>query len=220
MGEPRTIRCTTFWDALVLKSIIHRHGVLVHPPQKQSFPTLTVLGPLDAIKAAVHELVNMYSRNYPIYIEGMGPVPPTPPSTNAAHAPDVPPSPAPPALRLNHGQGEPVQAAGRPWQHQMHHPRQHLPRQARSDPVAGAMARSRRARGLTPIRSSHQASSVTRVRQAPAARDESSLMVRTWRPVRGRSEARPVGLHLIAPGGALRSYLGRPVQPTGQDRPR
>jgi hypothetical protein len=95
MEVPRTINCTSFWNALLLKSILEEHGVLVHPPQEQVFLTLTVSGPPDVIKTVVCALQGKYPRSSPIHIEGMEPASSTLPSTNGAHAPAADPSPSP-----------------------------------------------------------------------------------------------------------------------------
>ena len=102
--------CPNFWTSLVLKSILEECGVLVQPAQDKVFLTLTVPGPLDAIKTAADELQSKYPHSSPIHIEGLEPVPATPPSTNGAHA-DPPPIVGPAALRLHHGLGQRVQAA-------------------------------------------------------------------------------------------------------------
>ena len=68
MEVPRTINCTSFWNALLLKSILEEHGVLVHPPQEQVFLTLTVSGPPDVIKTVVCALQGKYPRSSPIHI--------------------------------------------------------------------------------------------------------------------------------------------------------
>ena len=86
--------CPNFWTSLVLKSILEECGVLVQPAQDKVFLTLTVPGPLDAIKTAADELQSKYPHSSPIHIEGLEPVPSTPPSTNGAHA-DPPPSSVP-----------------------------------------------------------------------------------------------------------------------------
>jgi hypothetical protein len=94
MEAPLTISCPNFWTSLVLKSILEERGVLVQPAQENVFLTLTVSGPLDAIKTAADELQSKYPHSSPIHIEGLEPVPSTLPSTNGAHA-DPPPSSVP-----------------------------------------------------------------------------------------------------------------------------
>jgi hypothetical protein len=86
MGEPQTINCGDFWNALVLKSILEDRGVVVHPAQENVFLTLTVSGPLDVIETAIGELKGKYRGCWPIRIEGTEPAPP---SANGAYAPDA-----------------------------------------------------------------------------------------------------------------------------------
>src|SRR5215467_14518096 len=89
MGEPQTINCGDFWNALVLKSILEDRGVVVHPAQENVFLTLTVSGPRHVIETAIGELKGKYRGCWRIHIEGTEPVPAAPPSTNGAYAPDA-----------------------------------------------------------------------------------------------------------------------------------
>ena len=129
--------CPNFWTSLVLKSILEECGVLVQPAQDKVFLTLTVPGPLDAIKTAADELQSKYPHSSPIHIEGLEPVPSTPPSTNGAHA-DPPPSSVPQRCASTTAWAASA-SCPRPWRHQMRHPHQHTRRLASRTPAAVAM---------------------------------------------------------------------------------
>ena len=98
MGESaHIVHCAGFWDALVLKDILEEHGVQVPLPQENVFLTLRASGPLDAINAAVAELIGKYQSSWPVTVDGIEPVPaPVRPGAIAGHPPaaDPPPSPA------------------------------------------------------------------------------------------------------------------------------
>jgi hypothetical protein len=100
MGEPaHVIHCAGFWDALVLKHILKKRGVQVHPPQETVFLTLEASGPLDVINATVAELTGKYQRSGPITVDCVEPPPSAPrPAATAAPPPAVDPPPSP-ALR-------------------------------------------------------------------------------------------------------------------------
>ena len=69
MDVSRTIKCASFWDVLVLRSILEERGVLVHSPDEGVVAlSMVVSGPMDGIKAAAAELTGESPRSGPVII--------------------------------------------------------------------------------------------------------------------------------------------------------
>jgi hypothetical protein len=65
----RTIRCASFWDALVLGSLLEDQGVQVRRPDEVSL-SIVACGTLEKIKAAVGQLSHEFPHAGPVIIEG------------------------------------------------------------------------------------------------------------------------------------------------------
>lgn len=69
MDVSRTIKCASFWDVLVLRSILEERGVRVHSPDEGVVAlSMVVSGPVDGIKAAAAELTVESPRSGPVII--------------------------------------------------------------------------------------------------------------------------------------------------------
>ena len=66
----RGIRCSSFWDALVLRLMLEEHGVQVHVPEQGVVLSMVASGELDGIKAAVEQLGNEFPHSGSVVIEG------------------------------------------------------------------------------------------------------------------------------------------------------
>jgi hypothetical protein len=125
MDVSRTIKCASFWDALVLGRMLEDQGVRVCRPDEVAPLSMEASGALDGIKAAVAQLSREFPGSGRVTIEGEDPDdgtpeppspapapepsgPPEPPSPAPAPEPSGPPEPPSPAPAL--GQSLPVQA--------------------------------------------------------------------------------------------------------------
>ena len=70
MDVPRTIHCGSFWDALVLRSMLEEHGVQVGWRDEGVVLSIVASGALDTIKAAVAQLSQELPNSSPVVIEG------------------------------------------------------------------------------------------------------------------------------------------------------
>ena len=66
----RGIKCSSFWDALVLRLMLEEHGVRVHVPDQGVVLSMVASGELDGIRAAVEQLGNEFPRSGSVIIEG------------------------------------------------------------------------------------------------------------------------------------------------------
>jgi hypothetical protein len=66
----RGIKCSSFWDALVLRLMLEEHGVQVHVPDQGVVLSMVASGELDGIRAAVEQLGNEFPRSGSVIIEG------------------------------------------------------------------------------------------------------------------------------------------------------
>jgi hypothetical protein len=66
----RGIKCSSFWDALVLRLMLEEHGVQVHVPDQGVVLSMVASGKLDGIRAAVEQLGNEFPRSGSVIIEG------------------------------------------------------------------------------------------------------------------------------------------------------
>lgn len=66
----RGIKCSSFWDALVLRLMLEEHGVRVHVPDQGVVLSMVASGKLDGIRAAVEQLGNEFPRSGSVIIEG------------------------------------------------------------------------------------------------------------------------------------------------------
>jgi hypothetical protein len=66
----RTIRCVSYWDALVLGSMLEEHGAQVRRPDEVAPLTMVATGTLDEIRAAAAQLVHEFPGAGPVVIEG------------------------------------------------------------------------------------------------------------------------------------------------------
>jgi len=69
----RTIRCASFWDALVLGAMFEEQGVRVRRPDEDVPLSMVASGSLDGIKAAVAQFRGEFPRADPVIIEGEEP---------------------------------------------------------------------------------------------------------------------------------------------------
>ena len=70
MDAPRTIHCDSFWDALVLRSMLEKQGVQVGRRDEGVVLSIVASGALDAIKTAVTQLSHEFPGSGPVVIEG------------------------------------------------------------------------------------------------------------------------------------------------------
>src|SRR5262252_7977619 len=66
----RGIKCSSFWDALVLRLMLEERGVQVHVPEQGVVLSMVASGELDGIKAAVEQLSNEFPHSGSVIIEG------------------------------------------------------------------------------------------------------------------------------------------------------
>src|SRR6266536_2109895 len=66
----RGIKCSSFWDALVLRLMLEEHGVRVHVPDQGVVLNMVASGELDGIKAAVAQLSDEFPHAGSVIIEG------------------------------------------------------------------------------------------------------------------------------------------------------
>src|SRR6266516_4233721 len=66
----RGIKCSSFWDALVLRLMLEEHGVRVHVPDQGVVLSMVASGELDGIRAAVEQLGSEFPRSGSVIIEG------------------------------------------------------------------------------------------------------------------------------------------------------
>jgi len=66
----RGIKCSSFWDALVLRLMLEEHGVQVHVPDQGVVLSMVASGELDGIRAAVEQLGSEFPRSGSVIIEG------------------------------------------------------------------------------------------------------------------------------------------------------
>jgi hypothetical protein len=71
MERPWTIKCASFWDALVLRAMLEEQGAQVSPPPDEGVVlSMVASGTLDAIRAAVAQLHHEFPRSGPVMIDG------------------------------------------------------------------------------------------------------------------------------------------------------
>jgi hypothetical protein len=70
MDVSRTITCASFWDALVLGSMLEEHGAQVRRPNEDAPLTMVATGTLDGIRAAAAQLIHKFPGSGPVVIEG------------------------------------------------------------------------------------------------------------------------------------------------------
>jgi len=58
-----TLKCASFWEALVLGSMLEERGARVHRPDEGASLRMVVSGPLDGIRAAVTQLQHEFPRS-------------------------------------------------------------------------------------------------------------------------------------------------------------
>jgi hypothetical protein len=58
-----TLKCASFWDALVLRLMLEEQGARVHRPDEGASLSMVVSGPLDGIRAAVAQLQHEFPRS-------------------------------------------------------------------------------------------------------------------------------------------------------------
>ena len=63
-----TLKCASFWEALVLGSMLEEQGARVHRPDEGASLRLVVSGPLDRIRAAVTQLQHEFPRSGTVMI--------------------------------------------------------------------------------------------------------------------------------------------------------
>jgi hypothetical protein len=99
MDVSRTIKCTSFWEALVLRLMLEEHGAQVHHSDEGAVLSMVASGSLDAIKAAAAQLSREFPRARPVMIEGedrdegaakVQPAPPSHPMTEESYETDPP----------------------------------------------------------------------------------------------------------------------------------
>ena len=66
----RGIKCSSFWDALVLRLMLEEHGVRVHVPDQGVVLSMVASGEIDGIRAAVEQLGSEFPRSGSVIIEG------------------------------------------------------------------------------------------------------------------------------------------------------
>ena len=70
MERPRTIKCASFWDALVLRAMLEEQGAQVSPPDEGVVLSMVASGTVDRIRAAVAQLHHAFPRSGPVMIDG------------------------------------------------------------------------------------------------------------------------------------------------------
>jgi len=65
-----TLRCASFWDALVLGSILEERGVQVRRPDEEAPLSMVASGAPDGIRAGLAQLSNEFPHSGPVIIEG------------------------------------------------------------------------------------------------------------------------------------------------------
>jgi hypothetical protein len=70
MEPPRTIKCASFWDALVLGLMLEEQGAQVRPADEGAVSSMVASGALDGIRAAVAQLSHEFPHSGPVIIEG------------------------------------------------------------------------------------------------------------------------------------------------------
>jgi hypothetical protein len=70
MDVSRTIKCASFWEALVLRLMLEEHGVQVDHSDEDTALSIVASGTPDGIKAAVAQLSHEVPRAGPVVIEG------------------------------------------------------------------------------------------------------------------------------------------------------
>ena len=70
MDVSRTIECASFWDALVLGSMLEEHGAQVRRPDEDAPLSMVASGTLDGMRAAVAQFRHEFPRSGPVVIEG------------------------------------------------------------------------------------------------------------------------------------------------------
>jgi hypothetical protein len=86
-----TVKCASFWEALVLGSMLAEQGAKVHRPDEGASLRMVASGPLDRIRAAVAQLHHEFPRSGTIIIEVTGAAQPEP-ATGAAAQEESPAS--------------------------------------------------------------------------------------------------------------------------------
>ena len=66
----RGIKCSSFWDALVLRLMLEEHGVQVHVPDQGVVLSMVASGELEGIRAAVEQLGSEFPRSGSVIVEG------------------------------------------------------------------------------------------------------------------------------------------------------
>jgi hypothetical protein len=66
----RGIKCSSFWDALVLRLMLEEHGVRVHVPDQGVVLSMVASGELEGIRAAVEQLGSEFPRSGSVIVEG------------------------------------------------------------------------------------------------------------------------------------------------------
>jgi hypothetical protein len=64
-----TVKCASFWDALVLRLMLEEQGAKVHRPDEAVSLTIVASGALDRIRAAVAQLHHEFPRSGTVIIE-------------------------------------------------------------------------------------------------------------------------------------------------------
>jgi hypothetical protein len=64
-----TVKCASFWDALVLRLMLEEQGARVHRPDEGASLSMVASGPLDRIRAAVMQLHHEFPRSGTVIIE-------------------------------------------------------------------------------------------------------------------------------------------------------
>ncbi len=70
MEPPRTIKCASFWDALVLRLMLEEQGAQVRPVDEAADLSMVASGGLDGIRAAVAQLGREFPHSGPVIVEG------------------------------------------------------------------------------------------------------------------------------------------------------
>jgi hypothetical protein len=70
MDPPWTIKCASFWDALVLRLMLEEQGAQVSPPDEGVVLSMVASGELDGIRAAVAQLSHEFPHSGPVVVEG------------------------------------------------------------------------------------------------------------------------------------------------------
>jgi hypothetical protein len=99
-----TVKCASFWDALVLRLMLEEQGAKVHRPNEGASLSMVTSGPLDRIRAAVTQLHHEFPRSGTVIIENENGVEVTgaaqpEPATGAAAQEESPAQPTAPTAR-------------------------------------------------------------------------------------------------------------------------